>query len=70
MARLTRKKDQFPCRLGRADTQACEDFITSATGCKVMDIVDDFCQFCPFEKYINKLAKYEDMEECVEDDLK
>ena len=28
------------------------------------------CDMCPFEKYINRLAEYEDEEELMEDDRK
>ena len=57
MARLTRKKDRYECRV--------------ANGCPIEEwmlehirdgrLVGDLCDDCPVMVYINKLADYEDM---------
>jgi hypothetical protein len=63
MARLTRKKDQYPCRI--ADGCPADDWIMELGGNPT-----DSCKNCPFEKYINALANYEDEEERIKDDGK
>lgn len=60
MSRLTRKKDQYPCRI--ANSCPAEEWIEENTGAYCSDI----CENCPFEKYINTLAMYEDMMEQAE----
>lgn len=63
MKRLTRHKDNYPCRIaGRCPADA---WIDNHGGDP-----DDCCVDCPFEKYINTLAKYEDATEQLEDDGK
>lgn len=57
MERLTRKKDKFPCR---AIECVAEEWMMENTG---VDFVEDVCKNCPFEKYINTLAAYEDEKE-------
>ena len=66
--RLTRQKDNFPCRF-KGGCPA-EEWIKNITDVHYSDWKEDVCDNCPFEKYINKLAEYEDMEERIEDDLK
>lgn len=59
--RLTREKDEFPCRIG--DRCLAESWIENITGLSIYDWPSDtnnVCEKCPFEKYINKLAEYED----------
>ena len=67
MIRMTRVKDEWPCRI--------------AGGCPAEEWIEDLeydldemtghtCANCPFEIYINKLAEYEDEKEKMEDDLK
>lgn len=57
MKRLTRKKDEYPCRAMKC---VAEEWMMESTGkypsCNV-------CENCPFEKYINALAAYEDKKE-------
>ena len=68
--RLTRKKDDFKCRVGKGDCTV-EDWIENLTGLSIYNWEsDDFCEICPFEKYINRLADFEDEAEKMEDDLK
>lgn len=57
MARLTREKDQWKCRI--AGGCPVEEWIDNH-GIIVDESNDYFCEDCPFEKYINKLAEYED----------
>ena len=54
MKRLTRRKDKYPCRAKRC---AAEVWMMENTG---VYSVGDVCKNCPFEKYINALAAYED----------
>ena len=61
MKRLTRKKDQYPCRI--ADGCPGDIWIENHDGDP-----DDSCIDCPFEQYINALAEYEDAAEKLEDD--
>lgn len=64
MIRMTRRKDQYECRI---DGCPAEDWFDN-----IGHIYEDasYCQTCPFEKYINKLAEYEDDKEKYEDDCK
>ena len=64
MIRMTRRKDQYECRI---DSCPAEDWFDN-----IGYIYEDasYCQTCPFEKYINKLAEYEDNKEKYEDDCK
>lgn len=68
--RLTRKKDMYECRI--AGGCPAEDWIEKVTGVSFYEWEgeDDRCDTCPFEKYINRLAEYEDEDECMEDDGK
>lgn len=59
MERLTRDKDEWPCRM--AGGCPAESWIINHSG----DVDGAICEDCPFEKYINKLAEYEDLEEGV-----
>ena len=62
MARLTRTKDRYECRI--AGGCPAEDWIAE---CIVGEIVNLPCDNCPFEAYINKLAEYEDLwDEAIE----
>lgn len=63
MARLTRKKDQYPCRM--AGGCPADEWIIKHGGNP-----DNSCNDCPFEKYINALADYEDEAERIKDDGK
>ena len=65
--RLTRPLDEFPCR---ANNCIAEEWMEMVTETSVYSWSQYICDFCPFEKYINKLAEYEDKEEKMEDDLK
>lgn len=64
MIRMTRRKDQYECRI---DGCPAEDWFDN-----IGYIYEDagYCQTCPFRKYINKLAEYEDYKEKYEDDCK
>ena len=59
MVRLTRRKDEFECRM--AGGCPAEDWICECTDGG--ELVHLPCDNCPFEPYINKLAEYEDLEE-------
>lgn len=66
--RLTRVKDQYPCRIKDCDA---EEWIEELTGCSSYNFNSAIiCDNCPFEKYINKLAEYEDAAENLYDDCK
>lgn len=65
--RLTRVKDQYPCRVKDCDA---EEWIEELTGCSSYSFDGTICDNCPFEKYINKLAEYEDIANKLEDDCK
>ncbi len=56
MARLTREKDEYPCRI-KGGCEA-EEWMWQKYG----KYPDNICKGCPFKKIINKLAKYEDKE--------
>lgn len=62
MKRLTRENDQYSCRfLGGCPA---EKWIEKHTGVTICDWNDEYiCDDCPFEKYINRLAEFEDKEE-------
>lgn len=60
MARLTRVKDEWECRL--AEPCPMEDWITDDLGISLDMLRECVCDNCPFIKYINKLADYEDKE--------
>lgn len=64
MIRLTRPKDNYPCRI--AGGCRAELWIAELGG----DPNDIVCTNCPFEEIINKLAEYEDKEALMEDDLR
>ena len=66
--RLTRKKDNFPCRINHC---SAEDWMVEVTGINYVNWEDDeACRNCPFMNIVNKLAEYEDKEEKMENDLK
>lgn len=57
MARLTRAKDKYPCRIKTCRAESwMEDYYNDYPK-------ESPCQGCPFEEIINKLAEYEDLEE-------
>ena len=60
--RLTREKDEYECRIASC---FAEDWIEEITGITIYNWKSDtnVCDNCPFEKYINKLAEFEDKEE-------
>ena len=68
MKRLTRAKDQYECRI--AGGCPAEDWIEDIIDYKPHKWAEEPCDNCPFEKYINRLAEMEDMEELMEDDKK
>lgn len=57
MARLTREKDRYECRV--ANGCPIEEWVLE----HIRDgrLVGDLCDDCPVMVYINKLADYEDM---------
>ena len=63
MTRLTRREDQYPCRM--AGYCPADEWIMRMGGDS-----SNSCDNCPFEKYINALAEYEDKEEKLIDDGK
>lgn len=69
MRRLTHRSDKNPCRI--IDCLA-EDWIVNLTGTTFSNwnSNEDVCDNCPFEKYINRLAEFEDEKELMEDDGK
>ena len=66
--RLTRHVDEFPCRI--EEYCSAEEWMREVTDTPYIHWNKGVCDDCPFMKYINKLAEYEDMEEKMEDDLK
>ena len=66
MNRLTRPKDEWVCRM--AGECPVEEWLDNH-GIEI-EYETYLCEDCPFEKYINKLAEYEDAEEKIEDDGK
>ena len=64
--RLTRKIDEWPCRI--AGGCPAEEWIHTVTG--TYDYIEEPCDYCPFKKFINKLAEYEDEAEKMDDDKK
>lgn len=66
--RLTRRIDKIPCRIKNGCP--AEPWIEKITSTNSYNWDEFMCENCPFEKYINKLAEYEDKEEIMEDDLK
>lgn len=66
--RLTRLKDEYECRIPGCPA---EEWIEQDLGFNLNEADEEVCLNCPFEKYINRLAEYEDEEEKLwEDDLK
>lgn len=66
--RLTQSTTRFPCRMNGC---TAEEWISEVTGIEVENIdCKIMCNSCPFIKYINRLAEYEDKEILMEDDLK
>ena len=65
MSRMTRRKDGWECRV--AGGCPAEEWMYDLYG-KYSE--GEFCKTCPFEKYINRLAELEDLEEEIEDDRK
>lgn len=61
MERLTRTKDEYECRI--AGGCPAEEWIDEHLGLGLAEAKEEVCLNCPFEKYINKLAEYED---CLE----
>ena len=55
MARLTREKDKFVCRI--ADCYKIESWIEDMDG-----DTSNMCDNCPIMPIVNKLAEYEDKE--------
>ena len=55
--RLTRVKDEYECRVNGCPA---EDWMRDLYGEYPNG---DICEYCPFEKYINKLADFEDNKE-------
>lgn len=70
MKRMTRHIDKYPCRIG--EPCPAEEWIEELTGVTNYNWASggSACDMCPFEKYINRLAEYEDEEELMEDDRK
>lgn len=69
MKRLTKHIDEYPCRIANC---LAEDWIENLTGVTVYNWKsdEDVCNQCPFKKYINRLAEFEDETERMEDDGK
>lgn len=67
MERLTRVKDEFECRM--LGTCPVEEWIRNCLKLNLDKAKENVCTRCPFEKYINRLADYEDcldsMVQCV-----
>ena len=57
MARMTRPKDEYKCRI----VGGCpiEDWILE---CIDGELIRDLCDNCPVMSIVNKLAEYEDLE--------
>jgi len=66
MQRMTRRQDEYPCRINHC---TAEEWIEDVIDMSIY-WYEDCCEGCPFMAYINKLAEYEDLEEKLEDDLK
>jgi hypothetical protein len=56
MERLTRAKDEYACRIKEC---SIDDYINNLMG----EYPWNPCDCCPFKKFINTLAEYEDLEE-------
>lgn len=66
--RLTQSATRFPCRMNGC---TAEEWMSEVTGVEIEDIdCKTMCNSCPFIKYINRLAEYEDREILMEDDLR
>ena len=63
MDRLTRKKDQYECRIKDC---GAENWMYGL----FKKFPENPCENCPFEKVVNILADYEDNAERMEDDGK
>ena len=59
MARMTRPKDEYECRIAGGCT--IENWILECTDGEL--IFDCLCDNCPVMPIVNKLAEYEDLEE-------
>ena len=68
MARLTRPKDEWECRL--AGACPVEDWIMENLGVSLDMLKENVCDNCPFIKHINKLAAYEDVAESLIEEFK
>lgn len=68
MARLTRPKDNWECRIALGCP--IEDWITENLGISLHMLKEDVCIHCPCMKYINKLAAYEDVAESLIEEFK
>lgn len=64
--RMTREKDQYECRIAGGCPTA---LWLEGHNIEVEDEAE-LCEDCPFEKYINKLAEFEDREIYLYDDCK
>jgi hypothetical protein len=53
MKRLTRPKDEYPCRI--ANCREIEHWIENMGG-----NYENMCENCPIQPIVNKLAEYED----------
>ena len=62
MARYTRPKDEFECRI--IEGCGAEEWMYDLFGEYPVDV----CSMCPFKNIINHLAELEDEFETVEDD--
>ena len=68
MKRLTRAKDLYECRM--ADGCPAEEWISEVSGEWIMNFRESTCSNCPFMRYINRLAEYEDLMVTMDDDKK
>ena len=66
MKRMTNKSKDYECRI---DECMAEEWMLKLYE-DYSDYEKFFCDDCPFEKYINRLAELEDKIEQEEDDLK
>lgn len=60
MSRLTREKDEYRCRIKECCMEEWVEELTGVTSYNWETSSEFMCDNCPLEKYVNKLAEYED----------
>lgn len=60
MSRLTREKDEYRCRIKECCMEEWVEELTGVTSYNWETSSEFMCDNYPLEKYVNKLAEYED----------